>query len=157
MFRRVVIRHGLPGRFPHDLESHSCWRRDRVQCRPSRLINHRYVLHFQGEGISIGSDGETAFRNWNNPVKAGGRNWRMKIVDLVRGDRWSPEERQSYMRENSLLCCSSRPILSLHHAVVCCGAAECEPISLIVGADTCKSAAPCDATLEMVDMRGFEI
>ena len=76
----------------------------------------------------------------------------MKIVDLVRGDRWSPEERQSYMRENSLLCCSSRPILSLHHAVVCCGAAKREPISLIVGARACKGAAAGDSTLEMVDV-----
>src|SRR5207302_9776456 len=114
-------------------------------------------LHFQRKSISIRSDGQTPLRNRNDPVKARRRNGRMKIVNLVRGDRRSPEERQSYMGEGSLLCCSSRPILSLHHAVICCGAAKRELISLIVSARAGKSAVSCDSALEMVDMRRFEV
>ena len=73
-------------------------------------------------------------------------------MDLVCRDRRSLEQRQSYMGERPLLCCSGRPIFALHHAVVRRGAAKRDTISLIVGAHARKGAAPNDAPLEMVDM-----
>jgi hypothetical protein len=48
-------------------------------------------------------------------------------------------------------------MLPLHHAIVSRRATECDLISLVVGADTRKRAAPGDATFEMVDVRWFEI
>jgi len=81
----------------------------------------------------------------------------MKIVNLVGGDRRSPEQSKSYMRKGSLLCRACSPILALHHTVVGCRAAECDPISLIVGTSAREGTAPRDSTLEMVDMRGFKI
>ena len=61
------------------------------------------------------------------------------------------------MRERPLLGRSTRPIRSLHHAVVRCGAAKHDPITLIVCADARKSTAPRDATIEMIDIRRFKI
>src|SRR6266850_1297264 len=81
----------------------------------------------------------------------------MKIVYLVGGDRRSPEQRQSYVREGASLRSSRTPILPLHRAVVRCGAPKCDPISSIVRAESCKGAAPGDSALEMVDMRRFEV
>ena len=73
-------------------------------------------------------------------------------MDLVCGNRRSPEQRQSYVSESTLPCCSGSPVLSLHHAVVRCGAAKRDPISLIVGAHAREGAAPGNSTFEMVDM-----
>jgi len=76
---------------------------------------------------------------------------------LVCGDRRSPEQRESYVSEGTLLCCSSGPILSLHHPVVSCGTAKRDTIPPVIGAHAGKGAAPCDSTFEMVDMRRFKV
>ena len=73
-------------------------------------------------------------------------------MDLIGGDRRSPEQRQSYVREGSLLGCAPGPILALHHAVVGGRTAERDPIPLIVRAHAGESAAAGDATLEMIDV-----
>ena len=56
------------------------------------------------------------------------------------------------MSERALLGRSRSPILSMHYAVVRCGAAERDPIPLIVRTYARKSTAPRDATFEMVDI-----
>ena len=61
------------------------------------------------------------------------------------------------MSERTLLCCSSGPILSLHHTVVRRRAAKRDAIPLIVSAHARKGAAASDAAFEMVDMRRFEV
>jgi len=61
------------------------------------------------------------------------------------------------MCEPALRGRSTRPIRSLHHAVVRCGAAKHDPITLIVCAYARKSTAPRDATFEMIDIRRFKI
>ena len=61
------------------------------------------------------------------------------------------------MRERPLLGRSTRPIRSLHHAVIRRGADKHDPIALIVCAYAGKSAAPRDATFEMIDVRRFKI
>jgi hypothetical protein len=58
---------------------------------------------------------------------------------LVSGNRRSPEQRESYMRKSALLRGSCSPILALHHAVIGCGAAKRDSISLIVGAHACTT------------------
>lgn len=78
-------------------------------------------------------------------------------MNLVCGDRRSPEQRESYMGEGALLCGSSGPILALHDAVVSCGAAKRDAIPLIVRAHARKGAGPRHATLEVVDMGRLEI
>lgn len=144
--------HGLAGRFPNHLESHSCGSGYRVQCRPARLIDHRDALHFQREGVPVRTDRQTTLRNWNDPVEARRRDWGMEIVYLVSGNRRSPKQGQSYVSEGTLLCCSAAPILSLHHAVVSCGTAKRDAISLVVGAHAREGAASGDSAFEMVDM-----
>lgn len=76
---------------------------------------------------------------------------------LICGDRRSPEQRESYVRESTLQRGAGGPIFPLHHAVVSCGTAKGDAISLIVGAHACKGAAAGDSTFEMVDMRRFEV
>jgi hypothetical protein len=81
----------------------------------------------------------------------------MEVVNLVCGDRRSPEQSESYVGKSPLLCGASGPVLALHHAVVRCGAAECDPVALIVGAGAGEGTAPRHPTLEMVDVRRFEV
>src|SRR5260370_42694580 len=90
-------------------------------------------------------------------VRSGGGRGGVEIVDLVCGDRRSLEQRQSYVSESTFLCCSGGPILSLHHAVVGCGTAKRDAISLIVSAHACKGAASGDSAFEVVDMRRFVV
>lgn len=78
-------------------------------------------------------------------------------MNLIGGDRRSPKQSESYMRKGPLLCRTCGPILALHHAVVSCGAAECDPVSLIVGSGAGEGTASRNAALEMVDVRGFKI
>ncbi len=61
------------------------------------------------------------------------------------------------MGERALLRCSPSPVLALHHAIVSGRGTKGDTISSIIGTHTGKSAATSDATLEMVDMRRFEI
>jgi hypothetical protein len=116
------------------------------------LIDHREVLHFQREGVTVRTYSEATLWNRHDPVKSRRRDGRMNIVYLVCGDRRSPEQRQSYVGEDALLCCPGRPILSLYNAVVGCGTTKRDAISLIVSAHAREGAAPGDATLEMEDM-----
>jgi len=78
------------------------------------------------------------------------------IVDLVCGDRLSPEERESNVREDPLLRRARGPVFALHHAVVGRGSAKRDSIPLIVRANACKRARPGDAALEMIDVRRFK-
>ena len=78
-------------------------------------------------------------------------------MNLVCRDRRSPEQRQSYVGVRALLRRSRSPILPLHHAVVRCGAAKRDPISLIVSANASKGAAPGDPALKMVYMRRLQV
>ena len=54
-------------------------------------IDHRDVFHFKRESVSVRAEVQATIRNRNGPVKSGGRNGRLKIVDVIRGD--SPVER----------------------------------------------------------------
>jgi len=81
----------------------------------------------------------------------------VKIVYLVSRGQRSLEQRESYRSERALLGRSRSPILSVHYAVVRCGAAKRDPIALIVRAYARKSTAPRDTTFEMVDIRRFQI
>ena len=78
-------------------------------------------------------------------------------MDLVCRDRRSLEQGQSYMGERPLLCCSGRPVFALHHSVVRRGAAKRDALSLIVGPHAGEGATASDTTLEMINMRWFEI
>ena len=138
---RVIVLHGLTGRFPDHLEAHSCWSGKRIQRWPSRLIDDRDVLHFQCQRVAIRTDCEATLQNRNDPVESRRRNGRVKIVYLVCRDRRSPEQRQSYMREGALLRSSRAPILSLHHAVVGRRTAKSDAVSLVVGAGGLRKTA----------------
>ena len=157
MFGGVFILHGLAGGFPNHLESHARGSGDRVKSRPARLIDYGDILHLQREDAAIGTDCEAVLWDGNDPVESRRRDGRMKIVNLVCGGHRSPEERESYVSEAALLRRAGGPIFSLHHAVISCGAAEGDAISLVVGAHACESAAAGDAAFEMVDVGRLEI
>ena len=154
---RIVVSNPIPGRFPNHLECHLRRCSDGIQRGPPRLINDRDVLHFQSEGAAIRTDRKAALWHRNDPIKSGGCNGRVKVVDLVCRDRRSLEQGQSYMGERPLLCCSGCPVFALHHAVVGGRCAKGDTISSIVGTHTGKSAAASDTTLEVINVRRFEI
>jgi hypothetical protein len=78
-------------------------------------------------------------------------------VNLVRGNRRPPEQSQSYMCESALLRRARRPILSLHYTVVRRWTAERDAVALVVSPHTSERAAASDASLEMVNVRWFQI
>jgi len=148
----VFIFHGLAGGFPNHFESHARGSSDRIESRPARLIDHRDVLHFQSEDAAIRTDCQAVLRDRNDPVESGESDGWMKIVNLICGDRRSPEQRESYVGEDALLRRAGGPIFAVHHAVVGGGAAEGDAVTLIVGAHAGEGAAAGNAAFEMVDV-----
>jgi hypothetical protein len=69
LLRRVLVLNRLPGGFPNQFERHSRRCRDGVNRRPTGLIHHRNILHFQGDLFSIRTDGQTRGRGWDHPIQ----------------------------------------------------------------------------------------
>ena len=122
-----------------------------------RLVNHGDVFHFESEGVSVRADDQAAVGNGDGPVESGGGNGRVKIVDLIRGGKLSPEERESYVGVCCVLGGASGPVVAGHDAVIGGGAAEWDTISLIVGAHAGEGAATGYFSFEVVNVRGLEI
>jgi hypothetical protein len=121
----------------------------RIECRPSGLIDHRHLPHFQGDGLFVGADFQI-FRGYgSNPVKSGRCDGRMEIVNLVGGDRRPPKQRQSYMCEYAVPGRARSPIFALHQSKIGGWAAECDAIPGVVRAHATKCAAPRHKTLEV--------
>jgi hypothetical protein len=78
-------------------------------------------------------------------------------VNLISGDRRSPEERQSYVSEGALLCRAAGPILTLHYAIVGRWTAKRDAISAIVGAHSGEGTASGHSTLEVENVRRFKV
>ena len=152
MFGGVFVLRRFAGRFPNHLESHSRGSGYRVQCRPARLIDHRNVLNLKREGVAVGTDTQTTLGNRNDPVKPRRRNGRVKVVYLVSGDSLSPEQRESYVSKDSLLCCPGGPVLPQHDAIIGCRTAKRDSISLVIGAHASKGAAPGYPSFEIVNV-----
>jgi len=81
----------------------------------------------------------------------------MKIVDLVGGDSLSPKQGKSYVRESALLARARGPILALHYSIIGGRTAECDPIPLVIGADSGEGAAAGHLTFAMVNVGRFEV
>ena len=81
----------------------------------------------------------------------------MEIVNLIRRDRRSLEESQSYVAEGPVLCRAPGPVFTLHDAVVRSWSAKGDPISLVVGAHAGESAAPGDASFEVINVRRLQV
>src|ERR1700735_767976 len=103
MFGGVLELHGFTAGLPNHFEAHSCRSSYSVERGPLRLIDHRDVFHFNRESVSVRADVQSPVRNWDDPAEAGGRNGRVKIVDLILGGNLSPEQRKSYVGEGSVL------------------------------------------------------
>jgi len=78
-------------------------------------------------------------------------------MNLVGGGHRSPEKCQSYVSEGALLCRAGGPILALHHAVVGSWTAKCDPILAIVAAHSGEGTASGHSTLEMENVRRFQV
>lgn len=81
----------------------------------------------------------------------------MQVVNLVSGDRRSPEEGQSYVREDAVLGCASCPVFALHDAIIRSRTTERDSISVVVGAHARERAAPGNSSFEMVDVRRLQV
>jgi len=80
----------------------------------------------------------------------------MEIVNLIGRDSLSPEQRESYMSESSLLRAPRSPILALHHAIIGGRTSKRNSISFIVGAHAGEGAASRHASLEVVNVRRLQ-
>jgi hypothetical protein len=107
--------------------------------------------------VSIWADFQTSLRYSDNPVEPGGCNRGMKVVNLVGGDRRSPEEGESYVRKDSVLCGARSPVLALHDAIVCCRATKRDSIAPVIGAHAGERTAPSNASFKIVNMRGLQV
>src|SRR5258706_9730176 len=61
------------------------------------------------------------------------------------------------MGESALVRGSRCPIFTLHHAIVGCWAAECDPISLIIRSHASECTAARHQSFKVIDMRWFQI
>ena len=78
-------------------------------------------------------------------------------MNLVGGDRRSPEQGESYMSERPVLWRACSPVLTLHHAVIRRRATERDSISFVVGAHASEGAAPSNSSREVVNMGGLRV
>ena len=76
----------------------------------------------------------------------------MKIVDLIRRDRRSLEQRESYMAENALLGLPRREIFSGHKAEVGSGSAEGQTIAFVVCSHTGETRTARDLPFKVEDV-----
>ena len=81
----------------------------------------------------------------------------MKVVNLVGGDRRSPEEGESYVRKGSVLCGARSPVLALHDAIVRRRTTKRDSIAPVIGAHAGERTAPGNAPSEVVNMRGLQV
>jgi len=109
-------------------------------------------MHLQREGVPVGTDTQITVRNRNDPVESRWRNARVKVVYLVGGDSLSPKQRESYVSKGTLLCRPGGPVLAQHDTIIGCRTAKCDSISLVVGANASKGAAPGYSSFEMVNV-----
>jgi hypothetical protein len=91
LLRWVLIPHRVTGRRPHHLEAHPRGSGDRIESRPSRLIDDGNVLHFQREHAPVGAYGQISIRNRYDPIQTRRRDWWVTIVYLISGNRRSPK------------------------------------------------------------------
>ena len=80
----------------------------------------------------------------------------MEIMDLIRRDRRSLEDRESSMCKCRLVRLASRPVLPRHIAVVSGWRAPREAVALIVRTHAVKPAAAGEPPSEVVDVRQFD-
>ena len=73
-------------------------------------------------------------------------------MDLVLRDRRSLEYGESCVGEDSLVRLACRPVLACHLAVVGARSAPGEAVALIVRAHTAEATAPCQLSLEVIDV-----
>ena len=154
---RILVMHGFVCGLPDQFERHPGGRGDRIQCRPTRLIDDGNISHFQRDRLSIGADCQARARNRSYPIEPGRRDGRMEIVNLIGGDRRSPKQSQSYMCECTMLRGACSPVFTLHQPIVGGGAAERDPIPLVVRAHARERATACDQSLEMVDVGRLQV
>ena len=81
----------------------------------------------------------------------------MEIVNLVGGDRRPPEQRQSYMRERTVLGSPCGPVFALHQSVIRGRAAERDAIPVVICPHAGEGAASGDKALEVVNVRRLQI
>jgi hypothetical protein len=72
-------------------------------------------------------------------------------MNLILGDRRSPENGESGVRENRLVRLARRPILARHVAVIGGGSAPGETVALVIGTHAMKAVAPSQLSFEVID------
>jgi hypothetical protein len=81
----------------------------------------------------------------------------MKVVNLVSGDRRSPEQSESYVRKGSGLSGARSPVLALHDAIIRCRTTKRDSITPVIGAHAGERTAPSNASFEVVNMRRLQV
>jgi hypothetical protein len=81
----------------------------------------------------------------------------MEIVNLVRRDSLSLENRKSYVRESALDGLARGKVLAGHKADIGCGRAEGQPVAFVVSAHAGEARAAGNLAFEMVDVGHLHI
>ena len=74
-----------------------------------------------------------------------------KIVDLIRGDRRSPEDCESSVGEGRLVRPTARPVFARHVVVVSGGSAPGQAVSLIIGTHAVEAIAASQLSLKVIN------
>jgi len=100
-----------------------------------------HVGHLQRSYFAVRTKCKAGGWHRCDPIQALGRNGRMKVMDLVRGDRRSLEYGQSGVGENGLMRLACRPVFAGHITVVGRGSAPGEAITPIIRTHAVEAVA----------------
>ncbi len=81
----------------------------------------------------------------------------MEVVDLVGRDSLSLKQSESYVGKGAFLFGSGAPVLALHYPVISGRTAKRDSIPFVIGAYAREGAASGHLSLEMVNVRGFQV
>ena len=81
----------------------------------------------------------------------------MKVMNLIRRNRRSPEYSESGVGKNCLLPLACRPVLARHVAVVCRRRSPSEAVALVIRAHSVKTTAASELSLKVINTREFYI
>jgi len=129
----------------------------RVHRGPARLVDNGHIRHLERRGFAICAERQAIRWNRRDPIQAFRRDRRMEIVNLVCGDRRSPENSQSCVSEDRLVCLARGPVFARHVTVIGGWSAPSETVPFVVCAHAMESTAPSQPPLEVIDARKFDI
>ena len=154
---RIFILNRFVARLKNQLEIQKRRSGFRVHCGPARLVDNGQVHHLERRCFAIRAERQPIRWHGRHPIQAFRRYRRMEVVDLVSGDRRSPENSQSCVSEDRLVPLARGPVFARHVAIVRGWSAPSETVAFVISSHAVEPAAPSQPPLEVINTRKLDI